>query len=248
MVPPIRPREWVRSKTDPNRCGLVTQIRGHSALVRWLGDGKGRWFGKKALRACSPPRPLVLEGSLDARLHSRRSERDALLNWCEAGSVDLAFKSIHRLEDLEQIAEALGRTPPPFIHIICHGDHDNDGPYIRFAPRDLKRNRVYLRSSSCVDAFRRCFAGLSILFSACLIGKYASDIEHFRRAAGLKYVAAFCREIFDDEAILFDLALYHSSIVLGLTFPTAVERAREALDALRIRGLAGRSQKLIKVF
>src|SRR5438046_2398879 len=208
MSSEIRRQEWVRRRVGAGRCGLVTQVRTHSALVRWLGDEKGQWVGKRALRVCSPPRPLVLEGSLDAALHSKRSERDALETWCAARDVDLAFKSIHRPEDLEQIAEAIGVTSPPFIHIICHGDHHDSRPYLRFAPRDLKRNRVYLDDSACTELFRRLFSGRSVLFSACLVGKHASDIETFRRAAHLKYVAAFCREIMDDDAILFDLALY----------------------------------------
>ena len=121
-------------------------------------------------------------------------------------------------------------------------------PRTRFAPRDLKRNRVYLDDSACTELFRRLFSGRSVLFSACLVGKHASDIETFRRAAHLKYVAAFCREIMDDDAILFDLALYHATINLGLTFPVAVKRAREALDKLAIRGGRGKEQKLVRVF
>src|SRR2546422_5960977 len=35
---------------------------------------------------------------------------------------------------------------------------------------------------------------------------------------------------------------------LGLTFPVAVKRAREALDKLAIRGGLGREQKLVRVF
>jgi len=62
-------------------------------------------------------------------------------------------------------------------------------------------------------------------------------------SADLRYVAAFSRTICDDEAILFDISLYHGMLNVGLTFRAAVERARSALEKFGIRGGVGRGQR-----
>jgi len=245
----VKRGEWVRLRNRSGFLGYVTSTQGASALVRWLETGRGSWIGKRSLRVSSPPRALVLEGSLDTALHSPRSERDALKNWCDAADIALAFKTVHRIEDFDQIVEALGRDQPPFVHIICHGDHDDDDrPYLLFAPKPKKRNRIYLDAPETHTAFRRCFEGQSVLFSACLVAKYDRHIDRFRKSARLRYVAAFSRTVYDDEAILFDISLYHSILIAGLTFRAALERARSALEALGIRGEVGRGQRLVKVF
>jgi CHAT domain-containing protein len=245
----VRRGDWVKRRNGEGVRGFITFTHGPSALVRWLGEGRGSWIGKRSIRLSSPPRALVLEGSLDSALHSPRSERDALQNWCDAAGIALAFKAVHRVEDFEQIVEALGRDRPPFVHIICHGNHDDNGrPYLLLAPRSKKRNRIYLDTAETHRAFHQSFGGQSVLFSACLVAKYERHIDNFRRSAHLKHVAAFSRTIYDDEAILFDISLYHSILSAGLTFPTAVARARDALATLGVRGGIGRGQKLVKVF
>src|SRR2546428_13824292 len=94
-------------------------------------------------------------------------------------------------EDFEQIVEALGRDRPPFVHIICHGNHDDDGrPYLLLTPRSKKGNQIYLDTSETHNAFRQCFGGQSVLFSACLVAKYERHIDSFRRSARLRHVAA----------------------------------------------------------
>ena len=245
----VKREDWVRRRNGSGLPGYVISTQGSSALVRWLGTGRGSWIGKRSLRKSFPPRPLVLEGSLDPALHSTRSEREALQNWCDASDIALAFKTVHRIEDFDQIVEALGRDRPPFVHIICHGNHDDDNrAYLLFAPKSKKRNRIYLDAPETRAAFRRCFEGQSVLFSACLVAKYERHIDEFRRSAHMKYVAAFSRTIYDDEAILFDISLYHGMLNAGLTFRAAVERARSALETLGIRGEVGRGQRLVKVF
>jgi hypothetical protein len=75
---------------------------------------------------------------------------------------------------------------------------------------------------------------LAILcLSAWLVAKYERHIDSFRRSARLRHVAAFFRTIYDDEAILFDISLYHGILRVRLTFPAAVERARMALETIQ---------------
>ncbi|MBI2014788.1 MAG: hypothetical protein HYS77_04525 [Candidatus Rokubacteria bacterium] len=80
------------------------------------------------------------------------------------------------------------------------------------------------------------------------MAKYERHIDEFRRSARLRHVAVFSSTIHDDEAILFDISLYHGMLNAGLPFPAAVERARDALETLGIRGERGRGQRLVKVF
>jgi len=241
----LNPRRLCTGQVVGNGQRLLDREAKPSGLFPTAGPGPRRVSG----RVSSPPRALVLEGSLDTALHSPRSERDALKNWCDAADIALAFKTVHRIEDFDQIVEALGRDQPPFVHIICHGDHDDDDrPYLLFAPKPKKRNRIYLDAPETHTAFRRCFEGQSVLFSACLVAKYDRHIDRFRKSARLRYVAAFSRTVYDDEAILFDISLYHSILIAGLTFRAALERARSALEALGIRGEVGRGQRLVKVF
>jgi hypothetical protein len=243
----VYPMSWVRRRARGGGRGFVTNVEGHRALVRWTGSGKGTWHGKRALAQAKPPRLLVLEGSLDTDLHSTRSERDALANWAAANSAKLAFKTIHTVEDLAIIARSLGREEAPFVHISCHGDHDHKTgrPYLMFAPRHERRHRAYLDDTATIEAFRL-FEGASVLVSACSIGRYGAKVTAFRRRARLKHVAAFSREVWDYEMLPFNYALYHAALNLGLTFRRAVERARQAMALLGVRG--NRGTDLVRVF
>ena len=92
----------------------------------------------------------------------------------------------------------------------------------------------------------RVFEGASLFLSACEVGKYGAQVSRFKRAAKLRHVAAFSREVYDHEMLVFDLALYHSSLNLGLTFPKAVERASKAVAVLGVKGNQGK--ELVRVF
>ncbi len=239
---------WVRQRArGGGGRGFVTDVQGHRALVRWNGAGKGTWHGKRALAQAKPPRLLVLEGSLDAELHSTRSERDALGNWAAANEARLAFKTIHTVEDLAIIARALGREEAPFVHVSCHGSHDEKTgrPFLMFAPRHERRHRAYLDDSATIDAFRL-FEGTSLLISACSVGRYGAKVTAFRKRARLKHVAAFSRDVWDYEMLPFNYALYHAALNLGLTFPKAIQRARDVMAVLGVRGPRGAD--LVRVF
>src|SRR2546426_7289202 len=131
------------------------------APLHWSGGWKraeAPGSGSEAFGSLPHRGPWSSKGLWDTALHSPRSERDALKNWCDAADIALAFKTVHRIEDFDQIVEALGRDQPPFVHIICHGDHDDDDrPYLLFAPKPKKRNRIYLDAPETHTAFRRCF-------------------------------------------------------------------------------------------
>lgn len=228
------------------RRGFVTAIESHRACVRWTGRSKGEWVGKRSVGITAAPRVLMLEGSLDPELHSTRSERAALETWCTSNGIELAFKNIHSLEDLVLIAQAIGKERPPFIHLSCHGKIDGrtELPYLLFAPRERRETKLFLGDDRTIAAFRS-LAGHDLLLSACLVGRYGSEIQEFRKQTGLRRVAAFTREICDHEAILFDLALYQASINLGLTFSAAIERARQAVGTLGVKGHA--AQHLVRV-
>jgi len=237
----VKTTTWVRRRArGKSERGFVTHVEGQRALVRWLGAGKGEWVGKRSIVEGRPPRILVLEGSLDAELHSTRSERDALSTWCAANYVKLAFKTVHRVEDLEIIARSIGRDAPPFLHISCHGNHDDDKrAHLFFAPQHAHKHRIYLDDDETARAFR-VFEGASLFLSACEVGKYGAQVSRFKRAAKLRHVAAFSREVYDHEM------LYHSSLNLGLTFPKAVERASKAVAVLGVKGNQGK--ELVRVF
>jgi hypothetical protein len=59
--------------------------------------------------------------------------------------------------------------------------------------------------------FGNAFGGMSLLFSACLLGKYQSELEEFKKNSGLSYVAGFTKEVCDWEALIFNVLLYTAS-------------------------------------
>jgi hypothetical protein len=87
-----------------------------------------------------------------------------------------------------------------------------------------------------------------LLFSACLLGKHKQAMTAFRTGARLGAVAAFSREVYDSEAMLFELLLYQGVLINGWTFRQAVNKACTALLTLGLRGAPGRAQSFVRVF
>lgn len=243
----FRSGDWVRLRERPG-CGRVCGHRDRSALVRWIGSRKAEPHGTRRLRKCSPPRALVLEGSLDGELESTRSEESVLRTWLGANEVPLAYKNVHALEDIAVISRAVGHNKPAFVHISCHGDHDVKRPFLLFAPNSNKRSRIYLDDDRTISVFREAFAGLPILFSACLLGKYKDPMVAFRKNASVPVVGAFSREVFDSEAMLFELLLYQGVFTNGWNFRTAATKACQSLLHLGLKGGRGNGQSLIRLF
>jgi hypothetical protein len=239
---------WVSPKSQTLR-GIV---RGHKAknfaMVCWLGRKKAQACLDKTLRKSSPPRALILEGSLDNDLASQRSEEDLLRTWLQAEGVPVAYKNVHALSDFPILVKGLGKNRPPFVHISCHGDHDEHGrPYIVFAPKPKKKDRVYLDDPATQQVFCDAFSGLPIFFAACLLGKYQSQLETFKCRANLTNVAGFTRVVYDSEAMIFELLLYHGVLINGWNFVTAVNKACDAMMAMNVLGTKGKAQKLARV-
>jgi hypothetical protein len=237
---------WV--KKDGKR-GIVTGLRDRSTLVRWVGKSKAALCGTRSVIECDPPRALVLEGSLDHWLHSTRSEGDLLRTWLRAIGVRLAYKNIHTLEDIRVIGNAIGKNRPLFVHISCHGYHDDAGrAYIRLAPGTGSKHNLHLNSNKTIRIFREVFQGMPVLFSACNLGKYQKEMKQFLHASRLSYIAAFTTDIYDADAMLFELLLYHNVLNNGWTFETSVEKAKEALARVNVKGDQGKSQSLVRLF
>ncbi len=240
---------WVQQKGCSER-GIVRGTTGkRSTLVCWLGRGKATPHGTGSLKQCDPPRALVLEGSLDRKLESDRSEEELLRTWLEAQNVKVAYKNIHALEDIRVLAKAIGNKEPPFVHISCHGDHDDhDRAYILLAPTPNKKNRILLNDPDTQKTFRDAFEGMHVFFSACLLGKFQKEMVAFRKGARLNSVAGFSREIYDSDAMLFELLLYHGVLTKGWNFKTAVTNACASLKPLGLKGGKGHGQSLVRVF
>jgi hypothetical protein len=239
---------WVSANSGTRR-GVVRGHHGQHTLVRWLGHKKARAELTRKLHDSSAPRALVLEGSMDPDLTSLRSEADLLRTWFTASLVPIAYKNIHALTDIPILTSDIRRNPPPFVHISCHGDHDEKKrAYITFAPKRIERNRIYLCDAETQRVFRDAFEGMPVFFSACLLGRYQKDLTEFRRAAGLSGVAGFTRSVDDSDSMIFELLLYQGVLFNHWTFRTAVRRALEAMEILKIHGGKGMAQKLVRVF
>jgi hypothetical protein len=218
-------------------------------MVCWVGRSKAVAVSTRSLKASSPPRALVLEGSLDDNLESERSEEPLLRTWLEANDVAGAYKNIHLLDDIEILSKGLKKNQPPFVHISCHGDHDGQGrAYIRLAPGQLRADRIFLDAPKTQDTFRRAFEGLPVYFSACMLGKYQSELQKFRAGAKLGPVAGFTRSVDDSETMLFELLLYQGVLFNGWTFTNSIGKACEALSHVEVRGGTGQAQSLVRVF
>jgi hypothetical protein len=238
--------DWVKDSRKGRR-GRVCDLEDRSALVRWVGRDKSTRHGTKSLRASEPPRALVLEGSLDSNLASVRSGEGLLRTWLHANDVQLAYKNVHTLGDIEVLSKAVGSNRPPFVHISCHGDHDSRGrARIHFTPG--WGSAILLNSPQTHETFRRAFEGMPLLFSACLLGRYQDEMKKFRKSARLGPIAAFTRSVYDSESMLFELLLYHGVLTVGWKFSTAVSRAREALSGLGLKGTRGKGQSFVRLF
>ena len=236
--------EWVRKG---NRKGVICGKKGRQVVVRWVGTDRGEAVSPRSLRATSKPWALALEGSLDRDLTSTRSAERVLRTWLGAEGVQLAYKTVHCLEDIRIVGRAIGKNVPPFIYISCHGDHDGRRPYLIFSPTSRKRDRVYLDNDDTAAVFKEVFRGRPILFSACNLGKYEKPIGEFRRKAGLGRVAVYTREISDSEGLLFELMVYHGILNRHWKFETAINRATNSMATLGIRGGVGRGQAFVRV-
>jgi hypothetical protein len=205
--------------------------------------------GVRSLKSGNAPAALVLEGSLDSELQSERSGEQLLRAWLGANKVKLRYKNVHMLDDIEIIRRAMGKEKPAFVHISCHGNHaEEKRPYIEFAPKATKKDRILLNDQRTIAVFRKAFEGLPVLFSACLLGKYQAEMQLFRKSARLGPVAAFTREVYDTETMVFELLLYHAVLNEGWNFTTGVQKANAALLNIGIKGGPGKHQTLVRVF
>jgi hypothetical protein len=213
-----------------------------------VGDSRASECGSTSLQACKPPRALVLEGSLDHWLHSTRSEEDLLRTWLKANGVTLAYKNIYSLEDINILGGAIGSNRPLFVHISCHGWYKDGHAYIRFAPGSSDKYDLLLNDLKTIRTFKQAFKNLPILFSACELGKHQHEMQLFTTSTRLPCVAAFSREIYDAESMLFELLLYHGVYNNAWKFETSVDKAIESLSNLKVRGGIGKAQALVRVF
>jgi len=237
---------WVRGRKGTER-GIVKAKKGQNAHVLWMQNDRAKPCSVRSLKVCPPPRALVLEGSLDSKLESTRSEENVLRTWLGSQNVPLAYKNIHTIEDVHVIGRAIGSNKPLFVHVSCHGDHDpQDGAYIVFSPLSGKESRIYLSDPETVHVFCDAFEGMPILFSACLLGRYQDDLRKFQDAAKLGKIAAFTRVVYDSECMLFELLIYQGMLVQANPFETAVNNAEKALREVGIKGIPG--QGFVRVF
>ncbi len=238
---------WVSQKSKTLR-GIVRGHQANKTMVCWMGRKKAQACVTRNLRVSSLPRALILEGSLDNDLASQRSEEDLLRTWLQAEKVPVAYKNVHALLDIPILARGLTKNRPPFVHISCHGDHDESGrPYIVFAPKPKKQDRIFLDTPETQQIFRNAFSGLPIFFAACFLGKHQNQLIDFKTGANLTDVASFTRVVYDSEAMIFELLLYHGVLINGWNFKTAVNKASDAMMGMNILGTKGKAQKLARV-
>src|SRR3990172_2513118 len=233
-MPKFRIGTWVSPKKSYTYRGIVRGHTAKSTMVCWLGRKKAEPHATRTLKTTYPPRALVLEGSLDSNLASLRSEEDLLRTWLGAIEVPVAYKNVHALADIPVLMRGLDKTLPPFVHISCHGDHDETGrAFVSFAPRAGKKDRVFLNDPETHKVFHNAFYSLLIFFSACLLGRYQRELTKFKKAAELSDVAGFTREVSDTEAMIFEILLYQGVLINGWNFRTAVSKACDAMATMR---------------
>ncbi|MGH8273789.1 MAG: hypothetical protein ACRES9_05985 [Gammaproteobacteria bacterium] len=244
----FKTRDWVKHKKD-GRIGSITNFSNRSYNVRFIGAGRAESVSARQLTKCrKAPQALYLEGSLDKDLASTRSGVAALRTWLDSIEMDLAYKNIHCLEDIRILYPAFqGGKRPVFVHIGCHGDFDKKKKSL-FIQLDPKRKRIYLDEMETVDTFKKAFAGLPLLFSACELGAHSDLMNKFCRQADLPTVAAYTVDADDYECLLFELMLYQGVYVKGWKFTTAVTKAKASLHVLGIGGRQGKGQSFVKTF
>ncbi len=243
----LEPGMWVKRRKENER-GIVISKKGQNVSVLWMTKERAKACSIRSLTSCQRPRALVLEGSLDSKLESTRSEENVLRTWLGSNNILLAYKNIHTIDDIEVIGRAIGKNKPPFIHISCHGDHDKEkGAYITLAPRssDVK-SKIYLNDVRTISVFKDAFEGMPILFSACLLGRYKKDMDNFKDETNLRTIAAFTRVVYDAECMLFELLIYQGMLIQGKTFENAVSNAQNALNIVGIKGVKGKG--FVRIF
>ncbi len=238
---------WVKQRKGNDR-GIVKSKKGQSVSVLWMRKDRAKACSIRSLTSCQPPRALLLEGSLDSKLESTRSEENVLRTWLGSQGVTVAYKNIHAIGDIEIIGRAIGKNTPPFVHISCHGDHNREkGAYITLAPRSSDaKSKIYLNDDPTISVFKDAFQGMPILFSACLLGRYKKDMDDFRKNAHLGKIAAFTRVVYDPECMLFELLIYQGILIQGYPFENAVNNAEKALNEVGIKGVKGKG--FVRVF
>lgn len=213
----------------------------------FLGIGGQMWSGK-GLRKVKAPVALLLEGSLDPDLSSERSEARILSEWLLTHEypISLFHKNIHTLDDLNVFGKSIKKAQILLVHINCHGSAavDSKGPFIELYPG----NKTYLLDDENINILKAYFEGQDVFFEACTLGRYQKQMAELRQAAGFRTLAAYSREVYDYEAVLFSLCLYHGMLGENHNFPTAATKAVEALAAIGIHGSRGRDQHLVRIF
>lgn len=234
-------KDWV-SKTDSDVCGVVTKVTEKTVHVRWIGNSRAEVVPKRNLYCCTP-RAIVLEGNLDDEdLLSSRTEERYLRSFLEINGINLAYKNIHQISDLIVLKNAIKQEKSPFVQISCHGAHNQRSrAFIVF-----HKEEIFLNDKETQNVFREVFSGENIFFSACLLGKYKEEMEIFKESTGILKIAAFTREVFDSEAIMFEMMLYHDIYFNGRKFESAVQKSLEGMKLMNITG--DRGQPLVRVF
>jgi hypothetical protein len=236
--------DWARRRHD-GQVGQVVRRKGNRYSVRFLGSRRAESIGGKGLKTARAPMALLLEGSLDSHLTSSRSESRILDDWLRSHFWEsrVAYKNIHRLEDLDIIGRQIAASDYLFVHFNCHGAAGGKrGPYIKLFPG----KKTFLLEDASIETFKRHFAGRDILFSACELGRYEASMRQFKERAALGEVAAYSRSVCDYEATIVDLCIYQSILGNACTFRTAVTRA---LEAVRNLGIVGPGHlELLRVF
>lgn len=225
-----------------NLRGIVRGNLGQKTRVLFVGKNKTQLVLSRNLKTSSPPQGFVLEGNLDDKLTSSRSEEHLLRTWFNSINVPIVYKNIHNLEDIILLTQKIKSSQhiPPLVHISCHGYNDLDGrAFIILAPGKNIKNRIYLNTPETQEVFRKAFKNLPLLFSACLLGKYGKEMSDFKKATQVLSIAAFTREVYDSESMIFELLVYHGIFIKGWSFRYAIEKSCTSMKTLGVRGTKG---------
>lgn len=239
--------DWVKKDREKRRGMIISMDNKKPIMVRWVKTDRAEAVAIAKLKKCKPPPALYLEGSLRSDLASPYSAAGLLRTWLDDRKIDLRYKNIHCLKDIEIIGEAAKNTPPLFVHIACHGDIDDEKrPFITLDP--LRKKRIYFNAEETVETFKNVFAGSHVLLSACWLGTARKSLECFAKEANLGSITAYTPEVAESECMLFELMLYQGVYFNGKTLKTAVKNACDALKKLECRGVQGQGQRFALTF